>query len=127
MLGTGVRIGEALAVLWSQVDLEAGTVDITHTIVRIKGEGLIRKPAKSKASNRQVGLPNWLLATLRTRTATGIRLDDPIFTDTTGGYRDPNNVRRSLRTALAPVGSTTRRYLGQALRATGTAPGSVDS
>lgn len=57
MLGTGARIGESLAVLWNQVDLDASTVDITHTIARIKGEGLIRKPAKSKASNRQVGLP----------------------------------------------------------------------
>ncbi len=35
MLGTGVRIGEALAVLWHQVDLEAGTVEITHTIARV--------------------------------------------------------------------------------------------
>jgi integrase len=118
MLGTGARIGESLAVLWSQVDLDAATVDITHTVVRIKGEGLIRKPAKSDASQRQVGLPNWLIAALRTRATTGIRLDDPIFADTIGGYRDPNNVRRSLRTALAPVGSTTRRNLGQALRAT---------
>jgi integrase len=117
MLGTGVRIGEALAVLWSQIDLDNATVDITHTIVRIKGEGLIRKPGKSRTSNRQVGLPNWLIATLRTRAATGIRLDDPIFTDTTGGYRDPHNVRRSLRNALAPVGGTTRRNLRQALRA----------
>jgi integrase len=118
LLGTGARIGESLAVLWSQVDLDAATVDITHTIVRIKGDGLIRKPAKSNASQRQVGLPNWLIATLRTRAASGIRLDAPIFADTLGGYRDPNNVRRSLRTALAPVGSTTRRNLGQALRAT---------
>ncbi|GAA0943424.1 hypothetical protein GCM10009554_36640 [Kribbella koreensis] len=117
MLGTGVRIGESLAILWSQVDLEAATVDITHTIVRIKGEGLIRKPGKSRTSNRQVGLPNWLIATLRTRAAAGIRLDDPVFPDTTGGHRDPNNVRRSLRTALAPVGNSTRRNLGQALRA----------
>jgi integrase len=117
MLGTGARIGESLAVLWSQVDLDAGTVDITHTIARIKGECLIRKPAKSDASKRQLGLPNWLIATLRTRAACGIRLDAPIFTDTLGGYRDPNNVRRSLRTALAPVGNTTRRNLGQALRA----------
>jgi integrase len=117
MLGTGVRIGEALAVLWSQVDLEAGTVDITHTIVRIKGESLLRKPTKSAAGNRTLGLPNWLVATLRTRSASGIRLDEPIFADTFGGYRDPTNVRRSLRTALSPVGSTTRRDLGLALRA----------
>ena len=29
MLATGVRIGEALAVVWSQVDFEAGTVQST--------------------------------------------------------------------------------------------------
>jgi hypothetical protein len=29
MLGTGVRIGEVLAVLWYQIDLNAGTVKIT--------------------------------------------------------------------------------------------------
>jgi hypothetical protein len=48
-----------------------------------------------------LGLPNWLIATLRTRAAAGIRLDEPIFADSLGGYRDPNNVRRSLRSALA--------------------------
>jgi len=117
MLGTGVRIGEALAVHWSQADLDAGTVNITHTIVRIKREGLLRKHTKSAAGNRTLGLPNWLVATLRTRSAAGIRLDDPIFADTLGGYRDPTNVRRSLRTALSPVGSTARRDLGLALHA----------
>jgi integrase len=33
------------------------------------------------------------------------------------GYRDPNNVRRSLRTSLAPIGSAAHRDLGLALRA----------
>ena len=32
MLGTGVRIGESLAVLWHQVAFEAGTVEVTRTI-----------------------------------------------------------------------------------------------
>jgi hypothetical protein len=36
MLGTGVRIGEALAVLWHQIDLEAGTVQITWPQTRIE-------------------------------------------------------------------------------------------
>lgn len=117
MLGTGVRIGEALAVHWSQVDLEAGTVEITLTIVRVKAQGLLRKATKSAAGERTLGLPNWLVATLRARAAAGIRLDEPIFADSLGGYRDPNNVRRSLRSALAPVGGTARRDLGLALRA----------
>jgi integrase len=117
MLGTGVRIGEALAVLWAQVDLDAGTVKITHTIARVKGEGLIRKTTKSKAGQRLLHLPNWALAVLRTRHAAGIRLDQPVFADTTGSLRDPSNTRRSLRATLSPVGSTARRDLGQTLRA----------
>ncbi|MGW6195537.1 helix-turn-helix domain-containing protein [Kribbella sp. NPDC055110] len=116
MLATGVRIGEALAVLWHQVDLEAGTVEFTHTIARIRGEGLIRKATKSKAGERLLHLPNWAAAALRARHAAGIRLDEPIFADTHGGHRDPSNTRRALRAALSPVGSTARRDLGLTLR-----------
>jgi integrase len=117
MLGTGVRIGESLAVLWHQVDLEAGTVDVTHTIARLTGQGLIRKRTKSKAGERLLHLPNWATAMLRTRHAAGVRLDDPIFADALGGFRDPSNTRRALRTVLSPVGSTARRDLGLTLRA----------
>jgi integrase len=117
MLGTGVRIGESLAVLWSQVDLDAGTVEITHTIARLKAEGLIRKRAKSEAGLRLLHLPDWATAVLRTRHAADIRLDTPVFPDTQGGFRDPSNTRRALRTALSPVGSTARRGLGLTLRA----------
>jgi integrase len=102
MLGTGVRIGEALAVLWSQANLEAATVEVTSTIVRVKGEGLLRKRTKSRAGHRVLHLPEWNIAVLRSRYTSGIRLDDPIFADTIGGFRDPTNVRRSLRTALSP-------------------------
>ena len=94
-----------------------GTVEITSTIVRVKGEGLLRKRTKSRAGQRLLHLPEWATAVLRARHAAGIRLDDPIFTDTIGGFRDPTNVRRSLRTALSPVGSTARRDLGLSLRA----------
>jgi integrase len=116
MLGTGVRIGEALAVLWSQVDLEASRVEITHTIVRVKGEGLIRKVAKSRAGERDLVLPKWAAARLRARFAAGARLDEPVFADANGGFRDPSNVRRDLRVARSPVGSASRRDLGLSLR-----------
>lgn len=48
MLATGVRSGEALAVMWSQVDLDAGTVQITSTLIRVKGEGLLRKGPRAR-------------------------------------------------------------------------------
>jgi integrase len=116
MLGTGVRIGEALAVLWNQIDLEAGTVEITHTIARPKGEGLLRKTTKSRTGERVLSLPTWTTTSLRARHNANTYPEAPVFPDTLGGYRDPSNTRRSLRTALSPVGSTARRNLGQTLR-----------
>ncbi|WSY20047.1 hypothetical protein OG817_25090 [Kribbella sp. NBC_00889] len=65
MLATGVRIGEAMAVLSHQVDLEAGTVQITRTIVRVKGQGLLRKATKSKVGQLVLSLPDWAIAVLR--------------------------------------------------------------
>lgn len=99
MLATGVRIGEALGVIWEQVDLEAGTVQITSTLIRIKGEGLLRKGTKSAAGERTLALPVSAVAVLRRRFMTGARLDQPVFPDVIGGFRDPANVRRELREA----------------------------
>jgi integrase len=99
MLATGVRIGEALAVLWHEVDFTAGTVRITSTIIRVKGEGLLRKTTKSPAGERTLPLPASAIAVLRRRFMTGARLDQPLFPSLTGGFRDPANVRRELREA----------------------------
>lgn len=99
MLATGARIGEALAVLWEQVDVERGTVAITHTIIRVRGEGLIRKVTKSRAGERVLLLPASATSMLRRRFMTGVRLDLPVFPDILGGFRDPANVRRDIRDA----------------------------
>jgi len=98
MLGTGVRIGEALAVSWEEIDLTAGTVEIDYTLVRIKGVGLIRKATKSSAGERTLRLPAFALAMLRRRKlASGGRV--PLFPDAAGGWRDPSNTSRDLRNA----------------------------
>ena len=99
MLATGVRIGEALAVVWSEVDFEAGAVKITSTLIRVRGEGLVRKGTKSRAGERTLPLPESAIALLRRRFMTGARLDQPVFPSVDGGFRDPANVRRELREA----------------------------
>jgi integrase len=99
LLATGIRIGEALGVLWSEVDREAATVAITSTIIRVKGVGLVRKSTKSKAGDRTLMLPSWAVVMLDSRWATGVRLDEPVFPDTEGGWRDPSNTSRMLREA----------------------------
>ena len=45
LLATGLRVGEALAVTWDAVDLAAGTVEVRGTVIRVKGRGLVIKPA----------------------------------------------------------------------------------
>jgi integrase len=98
LLATGVRIGEALAVIWGEVDREAGTVAITSTIIRVKGVGLVRKGTKSKAGDRTLLLPGWAAAMLDRRFLDDThRLDEPVFPDFDGGWRDPSNTSRTLR------------------------------
>jgi integrase len=95
MLATGVRIGEALAVTWDEVDLKAGLVRIDYTLIRIKGVGLIRKGTKSSAGERTLRLPGFAWAMLRRRKlASGG--PGPVFPDTEGGWRDPSNTSRDL-------------------------------
>lgn len=98
MLGTGVRIGEALAVSWAEVDLAAGAVRIEHTIIRVKGVGLIRKRTKTSAGERTLTLPAFAVSMLRRRKlASGGSV--PVFPDSVGGWRDPSNTSRDLRDA----------------------------
>ena len=96
LLATGLRIGEALAVVWREVDLDSGELGITSTLLRITGKGLIRKPTKSAAGERVLVLPNWCVAILRTRAAVGVGPDEPIFGSVDGTFRDSRNVTRWL-------------------------------
>jgi integrase len=97
MLGTGVRVGEAMAISWDEVDFDAPKVAICWHLVRVKGKGIVRQPgAKSAAGDRVIELPSWCVTMLRQR-----RLADPVgypvFPDALGGWRDPNLVIRWLR------------------------------
>jgi integrase len=104
MLATGVRIGETLGVFWSDVDLEAGTVAVDHTVIRVKGRGLVRKSTKTEAGERTLALPSWAVAMLRARRLASDEPDGPVFPDSLGGLRDPANTRRDLRNARGSAG-----------------------
>jgi len=67
LLATGMRLGEVLALAWHDVDLERGIVRVEATIVRVRGEGLVRKTTKSATSQRVLLIPVWCVAMLRTR------------------------------------------------------------
>ena len=68
LAASGLRIGECLAIVWDAIDFEARTVEVRGTVIRIKGNGLIIKPApKSEAGWRNLVLPKWCIELLEHR------------------------------------------------------------
>jgi integrase len=119
MLGTGVRVGEALAVRWRDVDLEGvpvvdgehlrlvPIVAVTGNIVRHRGKGLHRHAGKTATSLRVVPLPRFVVEMLAVREACDP--DTPVFpaasrAGTGFGWKDPNNMSTYIRQARQAAG-----------------------
>lgn len=104
MLGTGMRIGEVLAVAWDALNLEAGTGEIQATVVRKKGVGLILQPKpKSESGWRKLHLPAWLILLPKARERTENEWN-VVFPSQLGKLRDRSNTNADLREAMDPLG-----------------------
>ena len=99
MLATGCRIGECLAIGWSDVDLDAESVEVRWHLVRQTGVGLLRLPSTKSGEDgeRLIPVPSWAISMLRRRRALIGASVEPVFPDAIGGWRDPSNVRRVWR------------------------------
>lgn len=64
LIATGMRVGEALALSWDEVDLATGCLHIRWTLQRQDGK-LVRVKPKSAKSNRSVYLPSSVLEKLK--------------------------------------------------------------
>jgi integrase len=110
MLATGCRIGEATAVTWDVLVLEAGTVEIRSTVVRVKGHGLVCKSTKTASGARTLLVPSWCTEMLRGRSfhvgppEATTRQELPVFPAPLGGWRDPSNTQADLRAAFSRAG-----------------------
>ena len=52
LISTGMRLGEAAALTWADVDLKEGTVQINKTVVCVKGRTSVQAHPKTASSNR---------------------------------------------------------------------------
>ena len=95
-LASGARPGEYLALLWSDIDWNAGTVRFERSIVWPKGGGWKFDTPKTKKSCRTITLPRAVLAELRAHRTRQLQEriilgtqrkseQDLVFTDTLGG------------------------------------------
>ncbi|MBH0121587.1 site-specific integrase [Rhodococcus sp. CX] len=103
---TGARIGEALALRWQDVDLDAGTVTITGHVVTAKGQPLARVDgAKSESGVRTLHIPPIAVDMLRTRLESPMSaLSVYVFPSSTGNVRDPNSFRKPWRRVASALG-----------------------
>ncbi|MFW6077942.1 MAG: tyrosine-type recombinase/integrase [Hyphomicrobiales bacterium] len=103
MLGSGLRVGEALAVRREVVDLEAGTLEVNATVTRLSGRGtVLQRRTKSDAGWRVIALPDDAVELLRRRLAMSWpgNAEGLVFPNSTGSARNPSNVQRGLRAVL---------------------------
>ncbi|MFF7292045.1 tyrosine-type recombinase/integrase [Microbacterium sp. NPDC008134] len=106
LLGTGVRISEALALRPQDCVLDAPTpyISIRGTVKVVTGEGLIREDlVKTDASNRDLAVPKFVVAALLRQLALHGQ-HGYVFATSKGTLVSPNNVRRNLRAALKLAG-----------------------
>lgn len=108
MLATGCRIGEALALRWSDVDLgDEPTVTIAGTIVPGREGGLVLQDhPKSSGSYQTFRLPQFAVNTLLRRQVQQVEGNpyDVLFPSSTGTLRDPNNFRKQWNKAKVTFG-----------------------
>jgi integrase len=111
MLGTGLRIGEALALRWEDVHLRGKSpyIAVTGTLGRVAGEGIVRQGwAKTEAGDdRQVYIGSECVELLRERYARMTKVghesplpmseDGAVFPSVNGTWRDQSNVNRQIR------------------------------
>ena len=106
LLASGCRIGEALGLVWQDVDFASGTVHIERQITQVHGKPVECTP-KTAAGIRTIALPAWAVDLLRKQRAqvnlwrleSGHAHDWPerVFPTCTGTVPLQGNIRRALR------------------------------
>jgi integrase len=113
LIGTGLRMGEALGLRWEDVDFDKGTISVNGSLrhqprpVRGSGPRLARVAPKSEAGFRTVFLPLFVIAALREQ-----RLHDAgprnvagfIFTRPSGAPCNPSTVQRRFAALVERAG-----------------------
>jgi integrase len=118
-LALGLRKGEALGLLWEDVELDAGSVTIRHQLQRVSGRKEL-VATKTQESNRAIALPPAVVDALRThrirqleeRLLAGERWRDSghVFTSSVGTPLDERGVTRKFQRSRERAGLPPMRF-----------------
>jgi integrase len=110
---SGLRVGEALALRWQDLDLEAHRLYVRRCIRRQRRAGVVFGPPKTQRSRRPVVLTHLAvdaLHTYRARRGGGVNEENPsneselVFTSSLGGPLEPAAPGKALNRALEGAG-----------------------
>jgi integrase len=112
---TGLRRGELLAMRWSDLDLNGGTLTVNQSMERVKGQIAFKAP-KTKTSRRSITLPALTVQTLQEhrveqaedRLKLGLGRDPRglVFTRPGGQPLDPDSVSKAFGRLVAAADVT---------------------
>lgn len=111
LLGTtGLRIGEALALKWSDIEWERKSLLVRRTVQRQQEAGLVFEDTKTAGSRRTVELPEESVAALRDQRVRQLKVqlgagptwedNDLVFSTETGKPFDRGRIHYNFRNAL---------------------------
>lgn len=140
LFGTGCRIGEAMALSWTYINLTDKPIRrdgfnhegrrvtktippkmmwINATISEPTGQGTVRSPVKSKRSNRIIGIPDFIYLMLVMRRPGDATGDDAVFPNGgTRAWRSPHGVRRAIAKMRVRLDEEFRSHGGRKTAAT---------
>lgn len=104
-LATGLRLGEARALRWENVDLNGCMLAIKENVIYTKAYDeygsyetmeLVKEP-KTKSGIRYIPLPSFIVTKLRTHKISSkySKDEDKVFCTSTGNFLGENNIRRT--------------------------------
>ncbi len=113
-LALGLRRGELLGLRWVDVDFATGQLRVWQTLQRVRGDGVVFGPPKSRRSRRVLTMPTMVTEALRQhrtrqnhdrKSADGGWTDSGlVFTTATGGHIEPRNLNTTFARLLVRTG-----------------------
>ena len=117
---TGMRKGELLALKWSDLNWQSGTIHVQRQVQRIKGQGLVFCPPKTRAGRRTLQFGEKTLETLRKqferckllKSAAGDNWKDHnlIFPSTVGTPLGGSSISKNFKAQLEKAGVKNIRF-----------------
>lgn len=125
LIATGLRIGEATALTWNDIDYNGGWIHVTKTMSRTEQGWKVDTP-KTKRSNRSITLNAERLGILAEQKRMLEHINDNrflVFPSTEGNYALPASINASMRNIIKHIqndGYDMQPFSAHAFRATAT-------